>query len=75
MLNSIIEITKWNLVCYSYQGNTTQAVLDTIMSVQPKEAGAGAGESREAVVSRQAREMLKRLPPMYDQFVVKQRCV
>ncbi|XP_048268511.1 dynein axonemal heavy chain 8 [Bombus terrestris] len=57
----------------TYQGNTTQAVLDTIISVQPKEAGVGGGESREVIVSRQAKEMLKKLPPSYDPFEVKQR--
>nr|XP_031825788.1 dynein heavy chain 8, axonemal [Nomia melanderi] len=57
----------------TYQSNTTQTVLDTIMSVQPKEAGVGGGESREAIVTKQAKEMLKKLPPMYDPFEVKQR--
>ncbi|XP_043247781.1 dynein axonemal heavy chain 8 [Colletes gigas] len=57
----------------TYQSNTTKAVLDTIVSVQPKEAGVGVGESREVVVTRQAKEMLRKLPPMYDPFEVKQR--
>ncbi|XP_076295220.1 dynein heavy chain 8, axonemal kl-3 [Lasioglossum baleicum] len=57
----------------TYQSNTTQAVLDTIMSVQPKEAGAGGGESREVLVARQATDMLKKVPPMYDPFEVKHR--
>ncbi|XP_015430178.1 PREDICTED: dynein heavy chain 8, axonemal [Dufourea novaeangliae] len=57
----------------TYQSNTTQAVLDTIMSVQPKEAGVGGGESREVSVAKQAKEMLKKLPQMYDPFEVKHR--
>ncbi|KOX80134.1 Dynein heavy chain 8, axonemal [Melipona quadrifasciata] len=57
----------------TYQSNTTQAVLDTIISVQPKEAGVGVGESREVIVARQAKEMLKKLPPSYDPFEVKER--
>ncbi|XP_026672559.1 dynein heavy chain 8, axonemal-like [Ceratina calcarata] len=57
----------------TYMGNTTQAVLDTIISVQPKEAGAAGAESREVIVAKQAQEMLKRLPPSYDPFEVKNR--
>ncbi|CAK9824517.1 Dynein axonemal heavy chain 8 [Anthophora retusa] len=57
----------------TYQGNTTQAVLDTIMSVQPKDAGSGGGESREVLVARQASDMLNKLPPYYDPFEVKDR--
>lgn len=57
----------------SYQSNTTQNVLDTIISVQPKEAGIGGGESREDSVARQANEMLSKLPPAYDPFEVKNR--
>ncbi|XP_076677676.1 dynein heavy chain 8, axonemal kl-3 isoform X2 [Andrena cerasifolii] len=57
----------------TYQSNTTEAVLDTIISVQPKEAGVGSGESREVIVARQAKEMLKKLPPAYDPFEVKNR--
>ncbi|XP_047349425.1 dynein axonemal heavy chain 8 isoform X3 [Vespa velutina] len=57
----------------TYQSNTTQAVLDTIISIQPKEAGVGSGESREMVVTRQAKDMLDKLPTPYDFFVVKER--
>lgn len=56
-----------------YQSNTTQAVLDTIISVQPKEAGAVGAESREVVVTRQAKEMLDKVPALYDMFQVKER--
>ncbi|KAG7190763.1 hypothetical protein KM043_006835 [Ampulex compressa] len=57
----------------TYQSSTTQTVLDTIISVQPKEAGVGGGESREAIVARQAKEMLAKLPAAYDVFEVKER--
>jgi len=58
-----------------YQTNTTQTVLDTIISVQPKEAGAIDEEPREVVVTRQAKEMLEKVPPLYDMFEVKERFV
>ena len=46
------------------QINTAKGILDTILSVQPKESGAGgkAGETREAVVFRIADDMLRKLP-------------
>lgn len=56
-----------------YQSNTTQIVLDTIISVQPKEAGAVGAESREVVVTRLAKEMLQKIPSEYDMFEVKER--
>ncbi|KAI4493643.1 hypothetical protein M0804_001819 [Polistes exclamans] len=57
----------------TYQSNTTQSVLDIIISIQPKEAGVGGGESRETVVTRLAKDMLDKLPSSYDSFVVKER--
>ncbi|XP_036143732.1 dynein heavy chain 8, axonemal [Monomorium pharaonis] len=57
----------------TYQSNTTQTVLDLILSVQPKEAGVAGAESREAVVARQAKEMLEKVPTLYDMFEVKER--
>ncbi|KAL6445584.1 hypothetical protein ACFW04_000844 [Cataglyphis niger] len=57
----------------TYQSNTTQTVLDTIISVQPKEAGEVGAESREVVVTKQAKEMLEKVPVMYDMFQVKDR--
>ncbi|KAG5338491.1 DYH8 protein, partial [Acromyrmex heyeri] len=57
----------------TYQSNTTQIVLDTIISVQPKEAGAVGVESREVVVARHAKEMLEKVPQLYDMFEVKER--
>jgi len=58
-----------------YQSNTTQTVLDTIVSVQPKEAGVVGAESREVVVTRLANEMLNKVPALYDMFEVKERFV
>ncbi|KAF7401630.1 hypothetical protein HZH68_007450 [Vespula germanica] len=57
----------------TYQSNTTQAVLNTIISIQPKEAGVGTGESRETVVTRQAKDMLEKLPSPYDFYIVRER--
>ncbi|CAF4432894.1 unnamed protein product, partial [Adineta steineri] len=48
-----------------YQEDTTRRVLDTILSIQPKEARGGAGETREAVIYRLATEALEKLPPDY----------
>ncbi|CAF3425476.1 unnamed protein product [Rotaria sp. Silwood1] len=56
-----------------YQEDTTKKVLDTILSIQPKEARAGTGETREAVVYRIATETLEKLPPDYIPHEVKDR--
>jgi len=50
-------------------------VLDIIISVQPKEAGVVGAESREVVVARQAKEMLEKVPELYDMFEVKDRSI
>lgn len=51
----------------------TTNMLFTIMSIQPKESGGGTGETREDVVTRQAKEMLSKLPKDYDPYEVKER--
>ncbi|CAF3537957.1 unnamed protein product [Rotaria sordida] len=56
-----------------YQEDTTKRVLDTILSIQPKEARAGTGETRESVVYRIATETLEKLPPDYIPHEVKDR--
>lgn len=38
-------------------------VLDTIMNIQPKDSGAGGGETRESIVFKMADDMLEKLPP------------
>lgn len=48
-----------------YQTNTSADVLNTITNIQPKESGAGAGETRESIVFRLAEDMLEKLPPNY----------
>ena len=53
------------LIIISYQSNTAKDVLDTIMSIQPKDSGGGSGETRESVVTRQADDMLEKLPNDY----------
>ena len=35
------------------------------MSIQPKDSGGGSGETRESVVTRQADDMLEKLPNDY----------
>lgn len=57
----------------TYQTNTCQDILDTIISIQPKDAAVGSGETRESAVSQQATYMLDKLPPMYDYFEVRKR--
>lgn len=57
----------------TYQTNKTKEILDTIMSVQPKESTGSGGETRESTVTRQVNEMLSRLPLPYDEFAVKER--
>ncbi|KAK5935878.1 hypothetical protein CgunFtcFv8_021195 [Champsocephalus gunnari] len=55
----------------TYQTNLANETLRTIISIQPKDSGSGAGETREASVQRLAAEMLEKLPPDYVQHEVK----
>nr|XP_026487863.1 dynein heavy chain 8, axonemal-like [Vanessa tameamea] len=57
----------------TYQRNLTQELLDTILSIQPKESSSGGGETREASVYRQSKEMLDKVPPNFDPHEVKER--
>ncbi|XP_035213112.1 dynein heavy chain 8, axonemal-like isoform X2 [Stegodyphus dumicola] len=50
----------------TYQSNTTKEVLETILSIQPKDTGGGVGETREAVVYRMAEDMMSKLPKNYS---------
>lgn len=52
-------------VCLSYQTNTANSMLSTIVSIQPKDSGGGGGETRESVVYRLADDMLEKLPDDY----------
>lgn len=56
----------------TYQINTAKGILDTILSVQPKEGGAQGGETRENVVYKLATDMLAKLPKQYNSFEVKE---
>jgi dynein heavy chain len=56
----------------TYQINTAKGILDTILSVQPKESGGGSGETRETMVYNLADDMLRKLPPQYNAFEVKE---
>lgn len=42
------------------------------MSVQPKEGGGGGGETRESIVYQLADDMLRKLPPQYNAFEVRE---
>ncbi|XP_022821404.1 dynein heavy chain 8, axonemal-like [Spodoptera litura] len=57
----------------TYQRNTTLELVDTILSIQPKEASGEAGETREASVYRQTKEMLDKVPPNFDPHEVMDR--
>ncbi|XP_077985364.1 dynein axonemal heavy chain 8-like [Glandiceps talaboti] len=57
----------------TYQSNTAKEIMDTIVNIQPKEGGGGAGETRETIVYRQANDMLEKLPPDYLPHEVKAR--
>ncbi|XP_047354238.1 dynein axonemal heavy chain 5 isoform X2 [Vespa velutina] len=56
----------------TYQINTAKGILDTILSVQPKEGGAQGGETRETIVYKLANDMLSKLPKQYNSFEVKE---
>ena len=43
-------------------------MLETIVNIQPKDSGAGGGETREVVVYRLANDMLEKLPEDYNPF-------
>ena len=49
----------------TYQTNLANETLCTIINIQPKDSGGGAGETRETIVQRLANEMLEKLPPDY----------
>ncbi|XP_052892579.1 dynein axonemal heavy chain 8 [Anopheles moucheti] len=57
----------------TYQSNTTKEILDTILSIQPKESSGGGGETREVTVARMVHDMLGKVPPPYDPYAVKER--
>ncbi|ROT80144.1 hypothetical protein C7M84_001143 [Penaeus vannamei] len=56
----------------TYQINTAKSILDTILSMQPKEGGQRGGETREAVVSKLANDMIAKLPKDYIQHEIRE---
>ena len=50
---------------FRYQTNLSKDILDTIMSIQPKDSAGGGGETRESVVYKLATDMLSKLPVDY----------
>lgn len=56
--------------CFSY--SIFLGILDTILSVQPKEGGNTGGETRESIVYQLADDMLRKLPPAYNAYEVKE---
>lgn len=63
----IIKILDSHLffLIFRYQTNLSKDILDTIMSIQPKDSGGGGGETRESVVYKLATDMLSKLPADY----------
>ncbi|KAK3724620.1 hypothetical protein RRG08_041104 [Elysia crispata] len=57
----------------TYQTNTANNMLSTIVNIQPKDAGGGSGETRETVVYRLADDMLEKLPEDYIPHEVRER--
>lgn len=57
----------------TYQTNTANSLLEKIINIQPKDAGAGGGETREELVYRLAQEMLEKVPEDFIGHEVKAR--
>lgn len=57
----------------TYQTNTVRDILDTIISVQPKESRGAGEETREDVVVRLVEDMLDKIPEPYNEFEVKEK--
>ncbi|KAI8520037.1 Dynein heavy chain 5, axonemal [Branchiostoma belcheri] len=52
----------------THSSTVAKDVLDTILSIQPKDSSGGVGETREAIVYRMADDMLDKLPKDYIPF-------
>ena len=65
-----------NTILSSLQINTAKGILDTILSVQPKESSGGKpGETREAIVYKIAEDMLRKLPRDYVPHEIKEALI
>ena len=67
---------EWSTVedcgsCGRYQSNMTKEILDTVVSIQPKDSSGGGGETRESRVFRIAADMLQKLPEDYNMHEVR----
>ena len=58
-------------LCGRYQSNMTKEILDTVVSIQPKDSSGGGGETRESRVFRIAADMLQKLPEDYNMHEVR----
>ncbi|KAI9150964.1 hypothetical protein H9P43_009579 [Blastocladiella emersonii ATCC 22665] len=56
----------------SSQTKQSQSMLETILSIQPKDSGGGSGETREDAVKRIANDLLSKLPDDFDKNRVKE---
>ncbi|KAF6775633.1 hypothetical protein AHF37_04230, partial [Paragonimus kellicotti] len=57
----------------AYQSKKAKTILDCILDIQPKDASAGSGETREDVVYRMADDMLNKMPANYVAFEVSEK--
>ena len=81
-IRSVWIVAKWELTqrphweCFDLQINTAKGILDTILSVQPKESTGGKpGETREAIVYKIAEDMLRKLPRDYVPHEIKESLI
>ncbi|BFZ13509.1 hypothetical protein BsWGS_16546 [Bradybaena similaris] len=52
----------------TYQSVTAKSILDTILSIQPKDSSSGGGETRESMVYKFCDDVLNKMPVDYDPF-------
>ena len=73
----VIQIWITNILVFPFlKINTAKGILDTILSVQPKESSGGKpGETREAIVYKIAEDMLRKLPRDYVPHEIKEALI
>uniref|UniRef100_A0A8D8Y8J0 Dynein heavy chain 8, axonemal n=1 Tax=Cacopsylla melanoneura TaxID=428564 RepID=A0A8D8Y8J0_9HEMI len=57
----------------TYQTTRTSVLLGTVIEIQPKESVETAGESTESIVARIAKDMLEKMPPLYEEHICRER--